>query len=127
LHRSFAAKNAAQDDKLEWTWRSLKEIPRLAWFENDEVIVFSRRGQNREWFIPLRAVAVSDTKQNCDSYAHRCAEGDEIPQRGKADEEDRGATDGEEKAHESATDGEIMHGDAGMPIRSHGATSVLCQ
>lgn len=57
---------------------------------------------------------------DCDSQPER--ECDEIPQRGESEDKDECAAGGEEKADESASEGNLVHGDAGMGFR-HWRTS----
>ena len=45
----------------------------------------------------------------------------EVPQRGKSENEDEGAPRGKEQADKPAAERKFMHGDAGMPFFGHGA------
>src|SRR5580704_9243448 len=49
-------------------------------------------------------------------YSREC---DEVPESGESKNEDQCAAYGEEKADESAAEGHLVHGDAGMPLFGH--------
>jgi hypothetical protein len=66
----------------------------------------------------MAATRCTEDGGNCDPQD--CAEGNEIPQRGKSENKNQAAADGEEQAHKSGPERQFVHGDAGMPFFTHG-------
>jgi len=64
-------------------------------------------------------------KDGCNCESQRGAEGDEIPQSGKAKNKDQAATKGEHQPWESSPDAKFVHVYAGMATLSHSTPSIL--
>jgi hypothetical protein len=88
---------------------------------NRRIIGFGGGRKNRERLIAIQEPAIYDSEKNCDPNAQGKGEGYEIPQSGKAENEDEGAPGGEEQTNKSSAEGDLVHGDAGMAFVGHGA------
>jgi hypothetical protein len=75
--------------------------------------------QNRKRLAAVRRALVDEPDHQRDGDAEPCAEDDEIPQRGKSEDENDGSTDGKEQADESTTDRNLVHVNTGMTVFRH--------
>jgi hypothetical protein len=75
--------------------------------------------QNRKRLAAVRRALVDEPDHQRDGDAEPCAEHDEVPQRGKSEDENDGSAYGKEESDESATDRKLVHIDAGMTIFGH--------
>jgi hypothetical protein len=99
----------------------LKEMPLFIWFPGYRDLRHLRSGQYRERLIPLRRAAVEDSKQDCNSNSQGECEGDEIPQGWKSQHKDQRTAESEKQSDKSASEGEFVHGNAGMAFFGHGS------
>jgi hypothetical protein len=75
--------------------------------------------QNRKPLAAVRRALVNEPNHQRNGDAESCAERDEVPQRGKSEDENDGSTDGKEETDESSTDRKLVHVNAWMTVFRH--------
>ncbi len=75
--------------------------------------------ENRERVLAVRPVLVNDPQHESDSNSQTEGKRNEIPQSRKTQHEDERAARSEKKPDKATAGGNLVHGNARMPILSH--------
>jgi hypothetical protein len=98
-------------------------VPPLSW-RRRATLRFLSRDQDRERFVAAGAAAADKPEEDCYANPQGESESNEVPESGKSDDKNQGAANGEKQTNKSATEGKLVHGDAGMAFLCHKNTST---